>query len=183
MLDKSSPLLYATKPHLPKPSLAPIARPSGSSQYMTSISQPSIPRSTKYDDLKVTQDLRDIFQYITSFTPATIDIDSTIKPFIPDYEPAIGEVDACLKVPRPDGKPDVLGLSRIDEPSVTESDPALVTMQLKALSKTHGTPPDETIVRSIERAEDNPDEITKWISSVEKLHSQLPLPRVQYSRR
>ena len=174
LLDKSSPLTHASKPPA-KTTLPPLARVN---------TLPSVtPVSNKYEDLNVSQNIKDVFKFIDTFTPLNVEIDSTFKPFIPDYEPAIGEVDAFLKVPRPDGKPDVLGLSRIDEPSVTGSDPALVTMQLKALSKSHAPVDEEVAVRSIDRAEENPDEITKWIASIEKMHVQLPLPTVQYSRR
>ena len=57
----------------------------------------------------------EIFKYITAFVPQTIEIESRLKPFIPDFIPAVGEVDAYLKIPRPDGKEETLGIEKVDE--------------------------------------------------------------------
>lgn len=48
----------------------------------------------------------------------------------------------CLlfQVPRPDGKPDDLGLLMLDEPSVKQSDPTVMSLWLSEDSKQHGTP-------------------------------------------
>ena len=40
----------------------------------------------------------------------SIDLDTQLKPFIPDYIPSVGSIDEFIKVPRPDAKPDYLGL-------------------------------------------------------------------------
>lgn len=40
----------------------------------------------------------------------SIELETKLKPFIPDYIPSIGGIDEFIKVPRPDGKPDFLGL-------------------------------------------------------------------------
>ena len=47
--------------------------------------------------------------------PEIFEIETELKPFIPEYIPAIGEVDAFIKIPRPDGEEEHLGLSVIDE--------------------------------------------------------------------
>lgn len=39
------------------------------------------------------------------------------------------------QVSRPDGKPDFLGLKVLDEPAAVQSDPSLLTMQLRQASK------------------------------------------------
>jgi len=57
----------------------------------------------------------EIFKYITAYVPQSVDIDTRLKPFIPDFIPAVGEVDAYLKIPRPDGKEETLGTERLDE--------------------------------------------------------------------
>ncbi len=41
----------------------------------------------------------------------------------------------CLQVSRPDGKPDLLGLKVLDEPAAVQSDPSILTMQLRQASK------------------------------------------------
>ena len=40
-----------------------------------------------------------------------------------------------LQVPRPDGKPDNLGLTMLDEPSLNQSDSTVLDLQLRAISK------------------------------------------------
>ena len=40
-----------------------------------------------------------------------------------------------MQVSRPDGKPDLLGLNVLDEPAAVQSDPSLLTMQLRQASK------------------------------------------------
>ena len=40
-----------------------------------------------------------------------------------------------VQVSRPDGKPDLLGLKVLDEPAAIQSDPAVLTMQLRQASK------------------------------------------------
>ena len=47
--------------------------------------------------------------------PMVYELDTKLKPFIPEYIPAIGEVDAMLKIPRPDNSDEQLGIAIIDE--------------------------------------------------------------------
>jgi len=42
--------------------------------------------------------VKGLFEYITNYTPADVELDSVLKPFVPDYMPAVGEVDAFVKV-------------------------------------------------------------------------------------
>lgn len=74
----------------------------------------------EYRHLNVSDDIRDLFKYIGRYKPNTIDIETKLKPFIPDYLPAVGGIDEFIKVPRPDGKPDFLGL-KVGHPSLTDS--------------------------------------------------------------
>ena len=57
-----------------------------------------------------------MFEYIQRYKPQKIDLETKIKPFIPDYIPAVGEVDAFLKMPKPDGQKEDLGIAVLDEP-------------------------------------------------------------------
>lgn len=57
----------------------------------------------------------EVFKYIGAYVPPTTEIETKLRPFIPDFAPAVGEVDAFLKVPRPDGKEETLGTERLDE--------------------------------------------------------------------
>jgi len=103
-----------------------------------------------------------------------------MRPFIPDYIPAVGDIDPFIKVPRPDGKADNLGLSTLDEPASVQSDPTVLTLQLRAVSKSSGAQP--MLVRSVEHAEKDPKAITGWINSISDLHRHKPAPSVRYSK-
>lgn len=59
---------------------------------------------------QVTEEIRDLFQYIGRYKPHNIELETKLKPFIPEYIPAVGDIDEFIKVPRPDGQPDYLGL-------------------------------------------------------------------------
>jgi intraflagellar transport protein 46 len=88
-----------------------------------------------YANLNVSAEVRDLFQYIERYKPHEVELESTLKCFIPEYIPAIGEMDAFIKVPRPDKKEEELGLKFLDEPSASQSDPTVLELQLRALSK------------------------------------------------
>lgn len=135
-----------------------------------------------YKGLKVSPDVEELFQYITRYKPHTIDLDTSFKPFVPELIPSIGEVDAFLKFPRPDGdNNDGLGTVKLDEPTLNPSDPSILDLQLRSLSKAQDLQPME--VRSIEAAEKNPKEIEMWVKRIEDLNRSKPAPTVQYSRR
>jgi intraflagellar transport protein 46 len=84
------------------------------------------------------------------------------------------------QIPRPDNKPDDLGLKFLDEPSSTQSDPTVLELQLRALSKKvqYG----DVVVRSIEDAAKNPAAIDRWIQSISDLHRTKPPPQVFYKK-
>ena len=133
-----------------------------------------------YAHLNVSSEVKDLFQYITRFKPQEVDLDTSLKCFIPDYIPAIGEMDPFLKVPRPDGKPDFLGLKCLDEPSSQQSDPTVLELQLRAVSKKQQY--GDVVVRSIENASKTPNAINKWINSINDLHRTKPPQQVHYKR-
>ena len=43
-------------------------------------------------------EVQDLFQYITQHKPEVLQLETPLKPFIPDYVPAIGEIDEFIKV-------------------------------------------------------------------------------------
>lgn len=134
-----------------------------------------------FKGMKVSAEVEELFQYITRYKPHTIELDTSLKPFIPELIPSIGEVDAFLKMPRPDGKPSGLGTTRLDEPTLNPSDPSILDLQLRSLSKNQDLQPME--VRSIENAEKCPKEIENWVKRIDDLNRSKPAPTVQYSRR
>lgn len=51
-----------------------------------------------YDHLQVSVEVKELFRHITRYTPQTIELETQLRPFIPEYIPAIGDIDAFLKV-------------------------------------------------------------------------------------
>lgn len=51
-----------------------------------------------YQHLNVAAEVRDLFQYIERYKPHEVELDTTLKCFIPEYIPAIGEIDGFVKV-------------------------------------------------------------------------------------
>mmetsp|Transcript_34835 Transcript_34835/g.109386 ORF Transcript_34835/g.109386 Transcript_34835/m.109386 type:complete len:414 (-) Transcript_34835:124-1365(-) len=136
-------------------------------------------KSSDYAHLNVGAEVRELFNYIERYKPHEVELDTTLMCFIPDYIPAVGDMDAFLKVPRPDGVEDDLGLKVLDEPSASQSDPTVLELQLRAISKkVHG----DVSVRSIENAHKSPADIERWIKSIQELHRNKPPPRVTYNR-
>eukprot|EP01035_Chromulina_nebulosa_P020202 gene20202-26223_t len=133
-----------------------------------------------YLSLDVATEVRDLFLYIERFKPHEVELETTLKCFIPDYIPSIGEIDGFVKIPRPDGKDDELGFKVLDEPSAVQSDPTVLELQLRAKSKKLQY--SEVAVRSIENAAKNPAAIDKWIQNVSDLHRSKPPPQVNYKK-
>ncbi|CCI41861.1 unnamed protein product [Albugo candida] len=136
-------------------------------------------KESDFAHLKVSAEVRELFQYIGRYKPQEIELEAQLKCFIPEYIPAVGEMDPFLKIPRPDGEPDNLGLKLLDEPSLNQSDATVLDLQLRAASKKkHG----DLIVRSIENAEKSTLEIDRWIKSITDLHRTKPPPQVHYTK-
>jgi intraflagellar transport protein 46 len=111
----------------------------------------------------VTQEVKDIFEYITRYKPQKISLDTKMKPFILDYIPAVGEVDAFLKMPRPDTGKEDMGISMLDEPALNCED--RVTLEMTFVQNINVPVGDKTpvTVESIESADKKPKEISRWI--------------------
>lgn len=133
-----------------------------------------------FEHLNVSADIKELFQYITRYTPQAIELEHKLKPFIPDFIPAVGDIDAFIKVMRPDAENENLGLAIIDEPSAKQSDPTVLDLQLRAISKE--TTSKQVAVKVLEDSEKNVKEIDGWIKSISDLHRSKPPPAVHYSR-
>lgn len=51
-----------------------------------------------YNHLQVSSETKELFRHITRYTPQAIELETQLRPFIPEYIPAIGDIDAFLKV-------------------------------------------------------------------------------------
>lgn len=133
-----------------------------------------------YAHLNVSSEIQDLFDYIGRHKPHDIELDTHLKPFIPDFIPAVGDIDAFIKIPAPDGKADGLGLVVLDEPAAQQSDPTVLDLQLRIISKRSGLKP--VTVHSISNAAKNPLKINTWIKNIEDLHRKKAPPTVNYSK-
>ncbi|XP_045920432.1 intraflagellar transport protein 46 homolog [Micropterus dolomieu] len=134
-----------------------------------------------YANLPVSTEIKELFQYITRYSPQSVELEHSLKPFIPDFIPAVGDIDAFLKVPRPDGKPDNLGLLVLDEPSVKQSDPTVLSLWLSEETKQHGAT-ELKKVTSVASPQSNPRAVDSWVESISALHRSKPPASVQYGR-
>eukprot|EP00516_Mucochytrium_quahogii_P007275 CAMPEP_0203759770 /NCGR_PEP_ID=MMETSP0098-20131031/12946_1 /ASSEMBLY_ACC=CAM_ASM_000208 /TAXON_ID=96639 /ORGANISM=" , Strain NY0313808BC1" /LENGTH=440 /DNA_ID=CAMNT_0050652945 /DNA_START=419 /DNA_END=1737 /DNA_ORIENTATION=- len=133
-----------------------------------------------FERLDVSNEVKELFQYIGRYKPHDIELDTKLKCFIPDYIPAVGDIDAFIKVPRPDMQGDDLGLKVLDEPAANQSDATVLDLQLRAISKKSVRNP--MIVRSIENANNDKKAIQSWIDSIKDLHRSKPPPQVHYTK-
>lgn len=133
-----------------------------------------------YENLPVSAEIKELFAYISRFNPQIQELDTKLKPFIPDFIPAVGDIDAFIKIPRPDGKATGLGLDQLDEPCAAQSDPTVLDLQLRSISKMNVSR--AMTVKTLESADDNPKAVDAWIGSITELHRQKPPQSVQYSQ-
>ena len=52
---------------------------------------------SEYENLNVSQEIKELFAHVMRYTPQTIDLETRFKPFIPEYIPAVGDIDAFIK--------------------------------------------------------------------------------------
>ncbi|EEB12209.1 conserved hypothetical protein [Pediculus humanus corporis] len=135
---------------------------------------------TEYEKLAVSEEIKGIFNFIAIYTTQNIELEYKLCPFLPDFIPAVGDIDAFIKVSRPDGVSDGLGLNVLDEPSLQQSDPAVLQLQLRAVDKQLSAK--AVIVKKIENAEKNSKAIKRWIKAIGDLHSSKPSQIVQFSK-
>lgn len=125
----------------------------------------------QYKDIPVQSSVKALFAYIGRYQPQRRQLETELKPFIPDYIAAVGDVDEFLKPPRPDGEPETLGLCVLDEPSAKQSDPAILRKFARSTMKgTAGLAEEDDFDAAIPHDDEERNEkIDVWIQSVEKL--------------
>lgn len=136
----------------------------------------------EYQGLAVSSEIKELFQYIQRFKPQHMDLPTKMRPHVPEFIPSVGEVDAFLKVPRPDGAHEDLGLLVLDEPKLNQTDPAVLELQLKSFVKPRGNNQTGAVVRSIDNADKNPRQITKWINSIAEVQRNKPQQSFKYTK-
>lgn len=111
-----------------------------------------------YNSLQVSDEVKELFKYITKYKPLALELDSKLKAFIPEFIPAVGEVDAYLKIPRPDNKEEPLGLNILDEPALNQSKKAKLESMYRLIIDKRKSEKHQTI-HSIENADKSQKEI------------------------
>uniref|UniRef100_M3Y074 Intraflagellar transport protein 46 homolog n=1 Tax=Mustela putorius furo TaxID=9669 RepID=M3Y074_MUSPF len=134
-----------------------------------------------YEHLPVSAEIKELFQYISRYTPQLIDLDHKLKPFIPDFIPAVGDIDAFLKVQLAHPKNDLLGVSSGLLLLTVQSVPSLPAVYDTAAMMSHPVK-QHMKVKSLEDAEKNPKAIDTWIESISELHRSKPPATVHYTR-
>lgn len=133
-----------------------------------------------YRNLNISPEIKDLFKHITNYIPEVYELDTQLKPFIPEYIPAIGEVDAFIKIPRPDGEEETLGISIVDEPKLNQSKRAVIDRMLEE----HGLVQRRSAkVHSVTNAHKNTKEIQNWIDNVDKIQKERFAPSVVLSNK
>ena len=132
----------------------------------------------EFSDLPVSEEVTELFDYILRYVPQKLDLDSKLKPFIPDFIPAVGDIDAFIKVES--DNPLQLGLTVLDEPTAKQSDPNIMELQLRSLSKSSSARLSK--VKKVVNIDKDSKVVEKWILDIDSLHRSKPPPTVQYSR-
>ena len=137
-----------------------------------------------YADLDVGGDIKELFSYIERYAAQTQEIETRLKPFIPDYIPAVGDIDAMIKVGPPNAdQPDYtdlgLGLVVLDEPCAAQSDPTVLDLQLRSISKTKTGK--AVAVKAVRGGADGAKVVENWVQSISDIHRDKPPQSVSYS--
>lgn len=135
----------------------------------------------EYDDAHVTEDVKEILEFIDNYSPKDIELDTKWKIFVPEYIPSCGDIDAFLKVENKSIMDENLGLKVLDEPSFSQSDPTIVELQQTALSK-QTREKSATSVKKIKPDRDLEQKIDKWIEDIAELAAVKPVAAIQYRK-
>ena len=135
----------------------------------------------EYDDAHVTEDVKEILEFVDNYKPKDIELDTKWKIFVPEYIPSCGDIDAFLKVENKSIMDENLGLKVLDEPSFSQSDPTIVELQQTALSK-QTREKSATSVKKIKPDRDLEQKIDKWIEDIAELAAVKPVAAIQYRK-
>ena len=127
--------------------------------------------SRDYTNLNVSPAVADLFQFVEKYQPNDIAIQHQLRCFIPNYVPAVNPIDNFVKPIPPDGRDNILGKVVLDEPNAVQSDPVEIQLRLRTGNKLQG---DFLILKRVENAVKNSQEIDNWIKTVSGLYRSKP---------
>ena len=137
--------------------------------------------SADYENLSISEDIREMFVNIQKYVPKDIELESRWRIFVPEYIPSSGDLDAFLKVECDDVNHKDLGLRVLDEPSTHQSDPTIVELQQTSFCK-QNREKSATSVKKIKADENFEKSIDKWIDDLAELTTSKPIATVQYKK-
>ena len=73
-----------------------------------------------------------------------------------------------------------LGLTVLDEPSAKQSDPNIIELQLRSVTKTTNSRMSK--IKKVKNVEAELKVVEKWIKDIDDLHRSKPAPTIQYSK-
>ena len=73
-----------------------------------------------------------------------------------------------------------LGLTVLDEPSAKQSDPNIIELQMRSVSKTSNSRMSK--IKKVSDVDKEVKIVEKWIKDIEDLHRSKPAPTIQYSK-
>ncbi|XP_001652388.2 intraflagellar transport protein 46 homolog [Aedes aegypti] len=138
-----------------------------------------------YENIEAPSEVKELFQYITRFSPQRVNIDYKLKIFVPDFIPSVGDIDAFLKVSSPpfinEEKKKVLadhikklGLETLDEPCGDQSDRVLLQMKMRSIF----TKPLETPSAIAKSSKD----VDRWITEMQALKASQSVQNINSLR-
>ncbi len=78
---------------------------------------------------------------------------------------------------------DHIGLVVLDEPAAKQSDPTILDMHMRAVTKdSNASTKDAVVVKKLDRADKNHREIDQWIANINELHKAKPATNVHYTK-
>ncbi|MGH0129779.1 UNVERIFIED_CONTAM: hypothetical protein FKN15_059463 [Acipenser sinensis] len=119
-----------------------------------------------YNHLPVTAEIKELFQYISRYTPQTIELDHKLKPFIPDFIPAVGDIDAFLKQ------------IKVKSLENAEKNPKTIENWIKSISELHRSKPPAT-VHYTKPMPDIDTLMQEWPPEFEELLGKVSLPTAE----
>ncbi|KAI8920349.1 intraflagellar transport complex B protein 46, partial [Powellomyces hirtus] len=143
----------------------------------------------------------ELFAFIGTYQPQECELPQKLQCFLPEYMPCIGDIDPMIKVVPPSRFPDTntavypatlpnLGITILDEPSASQSDPAVLDLHIRALHKSQMVTPhlSPTKIRSIPLSATSSEAtrathqkaLNQWISNMTNLHQHKLPDSVHY---
>ncbi|XP_042199832.1 intraflagellar transport protein 46 homolog isoform X4 [Callorhinchus milii] len=120
-----------------------------------------------YEHLPTSPEIKELFQYITRYTPQSVELDHKLKPFIPDFIPSVGDIDAFLK--------QQLKVKSVEN---AEKNPKAIDNWMESISELHRSKPHANI-HYTRPMTDIETLMQEWPAEFEELLGKVSLPTAE----